>query len=658
MNVMGAIWIFGGTTEGRELAAICAKNHLPVIISVATEYGEQMLSEESCGTVLQGRMDREQMKAYIQTRQVELVIDATHPYAVEVTEHIKQACKETEVPCIRLLRTQNTIREDADHVIYLNSVSEAAAFLSETTGSIMLTTGSKSLSDFSRRIDARRLYPRVLPAKASLEACEEAGIPMENCIAMQGPFQSDLNAALLTQYKCNYLVTKESGTAGGFEEKLTACQKAGAIPVVIRRPAEQDGMDFDAVCGYLAEAYQISTKGTVPVIDIVGVGMGTEHTMTAEVRQTIHQAEVLIGGARMLEPWKGSGKLLFDCYQADQIRTLIDQHRGKRIAVLMSGDVGFYSGAKKLTDALTGYQLRLYPGISSVVYMAAKTGISWQDMVFCSVHGRSDHVPGKIRHNQKVFLLAGTGDDITGICKDLEPPEREAIEIYVGENLSYTNERIWHGSPDDCQKETFGGLCTALFINHKYRKPPVTFGIPDDDFIRGNVPMTKEEVRILSISKLKLTRDAIIYDIGAGTGSVSVEAANTAAEGMVYAIEKKEEAAKLIEQNAKKFGVPNIQVIRGSAPEAMKELPPPTHAFIGGSSGNLKEIISVLQEKSPHVRIVMNAISLETIAEITELAKTSEIELITVNIAKANPVGNYHLMMGQNPVLIGTMKGR
>lgn len=676
---MGVIWIVGGTSEGRRLARRCAECGLPTVVSVATGYGEEILSGKQYGEILQGRMDQNQMREHIRSKKVELVIDATHPYAVEVTENIRGACEAESVEYLRLLREPADMEAWPDGTILVDSVSAAIAYLSDRPGNIMLTTGSKDLPAFCEGLERQRLYPRVLPSVDSLRICEENGIPQANCIAMQGPFSEAVNLALLLQFQCQFLVTKESGAVGGLEEKRAACQKAGATAVVIRRPVVENGLDFDAVCGYLSERYSKFSKKpeqpehpvsaqhggeNQPGIDIVGIGMGAEGTMTGAASTIINRADVLIGGKRMLERYESTGKILFDSYQAEEIRQFIDalpgggHSRGMRIAVLMSGDVGFYSGTKKLLEALGGYEVRLHPGISSVAYMASKLGIAWQDMALCSVHGRSQNVLANIRHHESVFALVGNGEEINTISSQLIKSGMGQVEIYVGENLSYENERIWHGTPEDGLNETFGKLCVAVFRNHEYRKPARSAGIPDDAFIRGKVPMTKEEVRTISISKLQLTRDAVMYDIGAGTGSVSIEAALAAEDGRVYAIEKKDEAADLMEANAERFGVTNLTVVRGTAPDALSSLPMPTHAFIGGSSGNLKDIIAALLAKNPDIRIVMNAISLETIAELTELSKSHEMELVSVTVARANVVGNYHLMMGQNPVMIGTMKGR
>ena len=173
--------------------------------------------------------------------------------------------------------------------------------------------------------------------------------------------------------------------------------------------------------------------------------------------------------------------------------------------------------------------------------------------------------------------------------------------------------------------------------------------------------MTKSEVRALSVAKLKICDDSVIYDVGAGTGSVSIEMALCAVNGMVYAIEKEEAAADLIEVNKVKFKTPNLQVIRGLAPEAMADLPKPTHAFIGGSSGNLKDIIACLLDKNPDIRIVINSVTIETLEETTQVIKEFNLveeEITCINVSKARKLGKYHLMTAQNPVYIAVVRGR
>lgn len=170
----------------------------------------------------------------------------------------------------------------------------------------------------------------------------------------------------------------------------------------------------------------------------------------------------------------------------------------------------------------------------------------------------------------------------------------------------------------------------------------------DEVFIRGKVPMTKEEVRCVSIAKLNPAADSIIYDIGAGTGSVSIEMALKCPEGTIYAIERNPEGIDLIKQNAEKFGVTNIEIIEGSAPECLADLPAPTHVFMGGTGGNLKDIVNAVREKNEDARFVMNIITPETLAESLEFAG----EIVQMQVSRGRVAGKYHLMTAENPVYI------
>ena len=172
--------------------------------------------------------------------------------------------------------------------------------------------------------------------------------------------------------------------------------------------------------------------------------------------------------------------------------------------------------------------------------------------------------------------------------------------------------------------------------------------------------MTKEEIRSISLSKLALTKEAIVFDVGAGTGSIGLECALQAVDGMVYAIEKKEDALALLAKNKQNLGVSNLEIVAGTAPEALEALPAPTHAFIGGSSGNMKEIVELLLRKNKDVRIIINCIALETVVEVMNLLKEKKFkhqDIVHASIGKSKTLGNYHMMMGQNPVYIISLQG-
>jgi len=237
--------LFGGTTEGRALSCRLADGGAAVTVCVATEYGAEEQGEHAGVTVLTGRKTAEEMAKLL--RGAGLCVDATHPYAAEASRNIRAACAEAGVPYRRLLRRGSK----AGEAVFVNSAAEAAAYLRDRAGNILLTTGSKELSAFAA-LDAARLYPRVLPSREGLAACEAAGVPHRNVIAMQGPFTQELNEAILRQFRIAWLVTKDGGAEGGFPEKARAAQAAGAKLIVLRRP-EEAGESFEAVAAACEE---------------------------------------------------------------------------------------------------------------------------------------------------------------------------------------------------------------------------------------------------------------------------------------------------------------------------------------------------------------------------------------------------------------------
>ena len=305
------------------------------------------------------------------------------------------------------------------------------------------------------------------------------------------------------------------------------------------------------------------------------------------------------------------------------------------------------------------YEVKSLCGISSVVYFCGKLKTSWEDVCLQSTHGRNANLIGAVKAHEKTFTLLSAHGSVEGLCKELKEYGLMDVTLYIGERLGYPEEKITTGTPEELEQGSYDDLCVALIENsHPFKG--IRSCVEDEEFLRGKAPMTKSEIRSLSVAKLHLEKDSVVYDVGAGTGSVTIELALAAPDGIVYAVERNQEACDLIEQNKRKFGTPNIEVINGLAPEAMEDLPAPTHAFIGGSAGNLKEILESLLAKNPKIRVVINTVTLETIGEVTECLKDLpllEEEIVSVSVAKAKKLGSYHLMMGQNPIYIITCRG-
>ena len=654
---MSKICIFGGTTEGRKLAEFLSGQPCDVTVCVATDYGQTLLPESEHVSVSARRLPVGEIVSLLTEKRFDLVIDATHPYAQSITKSIASACRETGTLRWRLLRSASGV--SSEHT-YVETVSDAAAFLAGTEGNILLTTGSKELAKFSQLPGfSERVWARVLPMQASLDACAQAGLPASHIFAMQGPFSEAMNTAMLRSIGAQYLVTKDGGAPGGFEEKEAAAKNAGARLVVIGRPPEEEGLSLSKTISALCTRFGFAPK---PEVFIAGIGPGSEALQTQEVRAAIERADCLIGARRMLDAVAGPQQLTIDAIAPEAIASHIAQHPECGVfCVVMSGDTGFYSGTKKLLPLLKACRVQVLPGLSSMSYLCARLGVSYEDAVPVSLHGRDLDIAREVRRRRKVFTLVGGDGGMQALCERLTQAGLGHVRIAVGERLSYPDEAITRGTAQELRSHTFDKLSAALIENDTPGEI-VTPGLPDEAFLRNLepgklVPMTKSEVRSICLSKLRLTPNAVCWDVGAGTGSVSIEMARLCADGTVYAIEKSERALALLEQNKEAFSASNMQIIPGPAPEACRALPAPTHAFLGGTSGSVRDILALLLEKNPRVRIVATAVTLESVSALTACMTDFEIaECVSVQVSKASPLGQYHLMQAQNPVYIFTLQ--
>lgn len=246
MNIL----LFAGTTEGRQLVNRLRPLPVEATICVATGYGAEMLEGVPGRFAVRiGRLDAERMRSLARREGFGLVVDATHPYAVEASRNIREAAEKSGLPYLRLLREKSRCSQG----LHVADAEEAAARLAELEGRVLLTTGAKDLAAYTKVPDfAERMFPRVLPTVESIRRCEELGFRRGHVIAMQGPFGRELNLALMRQFGIGILVTKDGGAAGGFLEKIGAAEDAGVLAVVLGRPPERDGMSGDAVFAAIA----------------------------------------------------------------------------------------------------------------------------------------------------------------------------------------------------------------------------------------------------------------------------------------------------------------------------------------------------------------------------------------------------------------------
>ena len=694
---MKKVLVFAGTTEGRELAELLADSNIKCSVCVATDYALELMNDKRLD-VHCGRLTEEEMEVLMRDGKFDVVVDATHPYAQIVSQNVRQAADKESISLIRLRRSTESAEEG---FVSFKTHEECSAWLSFQTGNILLTTGSKDLGSYAKNETIKNhLFVRVLPGEESIRLCTANGITGRQIIAMQGPFSTQMNECILREYSIDWMVTKISGHAGGFEEKVEAAKKAGVGVCAILPPSEnvcQTEISGDErkssmyICENVYDTAKklelllkedILSKRSRKII-LSGIGMGNTDGMTREAYHAFEEAEVIFGAERMLENLPGKG-IKVPYYRADDIISYLIEHpQYTKVAAAFSGDSGFYSGAQSMKKALEEAnekgilksETTILPGISSVSALAARFGVSWNDAVLASIHGRRTNVVNLVRKNTKVFLLLSGKNDFEMLVNKFREAGINHVKISAGYRLSYPDEKLFTFYLDEFKTKLFDlpeGVYTCLIENEDCEEQILTPGIDDEIFSRTKVPMTKNEVRVLSISRLELTKNAVVYDVGSGTGSVSIECARLSPDIFVFAIEQKEEAANLTKENAVRLGLSDqVVVINKKAPEGFEELPTPTHVFIGGSSGALSDILSAIQKKlivkentkgktdkaSKGVRVVINAVSLETIAQITKLIQTypvKHVQLTQIQASRAHKLGSYNLMQAQNPVLIAS----
>ncbi len=394
---------------------------------------------------------------------------------------------------------------------------------------------------------------------------------------------------------------------------------------------------------------------------IIGVGMGHYNLLTQEAIDTINNSDVVFAFGRIAGSLsvKISGIVLTE-YK--ELKNSILAHKAQNISVLVSGDVGYFSASKALQNYLQNdFVIKRICGINSLQYLCGKLNLSYENTKNVSLHGRGNlyTLLGAITHNESTFVLCGGENNAAYILEFLKDNISDDIVVVLGENLSAQNELILQGSIAELAGGKYSELAVLLFLNRKpTAKGKVYF---DVDFARNKTPMTKQHVRWISTNTLDIAPNDIVFDIGAGTGSIAIEMAAKAHEGVVFAIERKEEAYSILCENTKNLRAFNVLAQYGSAEEIIKKLPVPNKVFIGGSNGQLIEILNYLYAQNPEVVIVINAVTIETLTQACAAFEQNkkQYSVMCVNSSHTKQMQNYHMLMANNPIYIitGTENG-
>ena len=393
-------------------------------------------------------------------------------------------------------------------------------------------------------------------------------------------------------------------------------------------------------------------------VTLIGMGSGQPENLTLQGLAALRQADLILGARRLLAVLPaGCTENRAAAYRPDEVAELLQTSGAENAVLVYSGDTGFYSGASSMMEKLEalGVRARVLPGLSSIQLLAAALGRPWQGWSLVSAHGRTCDPVAECMQGRPTFFLTGGSEDPATLCAQLAAEGFGDVQGVVGQCLGTPEEKLFRGSVKELAAGRFNSL-SVLLVEAAEVLPRRAPGLPDEAFERGDVPMTKQEVRAAVLAKLAVRPEDILWDVGAGTGSVSVELALAAPRGRVYAVECRPEGCALIKANREKFRTRNLVLVEGLAPAALSDLPAPDAVFIGGSKGSLAAIVDAALDKNPDARICVSAIALETlsaaVAALTAKGRTVQVSQIAVSRAKA--VGGLHLMMAQNPIYLIT----
>lgn len=393
-------------------------------------------------------------------------------------------------------------------------------------------------------------------------------------------------------------------------------------------------------------------------VTLIGMGSGQPENLTLQGLAALRQADLILGARRLLAVLPaGCTENRAAAYRPDEVAELLQTSGAENAVLVYSGDTGFYSGASSMMEKLEalGVRARVLPGLSSIQLLAAALGRPWQGWNLVSAHGRTCDPVAECMQGRPTFFLTGGSEDPATLCAQLAAEGFGDVQGVVGQCLGTPEEKLFRGSVKELAAGRFNSL-SVLLVEAAEVLPRRAPGLPDEAFERGDVPMTKQEVRAAVLAKLAVRPEDILWDVGAGTGSVSVELALAAPRGRVYAVECRPEGCALIKANREKFRTRNLVLVEGLAPAALSDLPAPDAVFIGGSKGSLAAIVDAALDKNPDARICVSAIALESlsaaVAALTAKGRTVQVSQIAVSRARA--VGGLHLMMAQNPIYLVT----
>jgi len=403
-------------------------------------------------------------------------------------------------------------------------------------------------------------------------------------------------------------------------------------------------------------------------VHIIGVAPDGASSLLPEARRLVNRAEIVVGGKRLLDMFPSlAGEKIAIGNNLAEVTDLIKRNLGhKRIVVLASGDPDFFGIASYLTDKLGKDMVDIIPNVSAMQVAFARIKESWENAVFASVHSRPiEDIVETVRSNDKIGIFTDDEHTPGKIARVLLEHGVDGYRAYVCQDLGGKGEKVIETDlPGLCQTKA-SPLNILILLRVQPKKPaaalrPRWLGIPDEEFHQRKPKaglITKQEVRAVSLAKMRLTDDSVLWDIGAGSGAVSIEASFIVRKGRIYAIEKNDTDVAIIKKNLRKFQAPNVEVVQAFAPDGLGKLPDPTAVFIGGSGGRMEEILDFVSHRlKPGGRIVINIVALENLSAAVNALKARGFvpDVTLVNVARSREISNFTRLEALNPVFVVT----
>lgn len=394
---------------------------------------------------------------------------------------------------------------------------------------------------------------------------------------------------------------------------------------------------------------------------LIGTGMANGEGLSIAARTAIESAQCMVGRQAHLDLFplfSGEKRLLGDLTELLAFLQKTDQ----TVVVFASGDPNFFGVGRFLLRNLPKDRIEIFANVTSMQYAFARIKEPWDDAIFLSIQGRGMGPSiDKIIAAEKACILTDEVNTPAAIARELIKRGADGYEAWLCEDLGHSSERFTKTTVRgllDCEPETSS---LNILILVRAWEPTLTpyplFGIDDDEFASFKKLFTRQEVRAIALAKLKLQNDLVLWDIGAGSGSVTIEAANLMPNGKLFAIERNAQYAQFLQQNLEKFTVSNVKVVAAEAPQGLDDLPDPDRVFIGGAGGGLEDILDSLDRrlKADGV-IVITAVTLDTLTKAVEVLEYYgyAVEVVCVNVAKTKPLTEYKLFEAQIPVYLIT----